>query len=411
MQVGNNKEIKKRRQLYIVDFGLTPTKRIDKCGILVEKGKILAIGGASAFSRDLDIDIFEFKDCYATPGFIDSHIHGGGGFDSSSADDGLFDITSMCALLASHGVTSFIPTVVSMSADKMLANLSYLADLLEVSYNGAQPVGIHIEGPFINRQKHGSQAIDDIRDVDLGFARELIAAGKGHVRLSTFAPELENSDKLIELFLDNNIRPSMGHSLANEADVLRAIDAGATRCTHIYNGMPPLHQRNINLTSVALTDDRVTTEIILDGILLDPRMIDLVCRAKPKDKIIGISDAIAAVGLRDGYYHLGKSKIEVKNGRSTTADGALAGTTLTLENGWHYLVTYSHLKDTEAARCVTMNPANDLGLQHLGELLPGKRADISFFYKENNKTRLTISGGRIVYDSENKLTGHDFDIN
>ena len=400
---------KKRRQLYIVDFGLTPDKRIDKCGILVEKGKILAIGGASAFTRDPDIDIFEFEDCYATPGFIDSHIHGAGGFDSSTAADPESNLDRMCQILASHGITSFVPTIVSLQPEKLLANISYISELMDKSYNGAKPVGIHLEGPFISKSKHGSQIIDDLADVDIGLAKELIAAANGKLKIFTFAPELDKANKLIELLLENKIRPSMGHSSATEEDVLRAVDAGATRCTHIYNGMPPLHQRNINLTSVALTDDRISIEMILDGIHLHPRMIDLACRTKPKDKLIGISDAVAAVGLRDGHYHIGTSRIEVKNGLARTEDGVLAGTTLTLENGWHSLVTFSHMDDTEAAACVTKTPALDIGLNNCGELAPGKSADISLFYKNNNKTRLTICSGKIVYDSEDVLTGRSFD--
>ena len=208
----------------------------------------------------------------------------------------------------------------------------------------------------------------------------------------------------------------MGHSIANEEQVLKAVEAGAQRCTHLFNGMPELHQRRAALTAVALTDDRITIEMILDGFHLHPRMVDLACRAKPKENLIGVSDSIQAAGLKDGTYHIGTEEISVKNGISTTPEGVIAGTTLTLEEGWHHLVTYSHLTLSEAAACFTINPARNVGLDKVGELRPGKQADIAFFDTETNRARLTVSRGRVVFDSEVKkiriqtgterLTGH-----
>ena len=397
---------RKNRKLFITGYCLTPHQTINNGAILVQDDKILAIGGASGFVREPGLEIIELPDCYATPGFVDSHIHGSGGFDSSTAFEEGIDIGEMCRVLAGHGVTSFVPTVISAPPEKILSNMDFLANMLSrPEYPGAEPVGIHIEGPFINRLKHGSQRVEDIREVDLGLAKEIITAGKGKLKIVTFAPELENSTKLIELLLENHIHPSMGHSIASEQDVLRAVDAGARRCTHLYNGMPPLHQRNASLGAVALTDDRITIELILDGsYLLHPRMLDLACRAKPKDKLIGISDCVQGADLRDGRYHLGMSEIEVHGGLATTADGTLAGTTLNLAKGWQCLKTYSHLDDNGAAACVTINPALSLDLDDRGILRPGKRADISFFYQGNNEARLTVSRGRIVFDSEGKYT-------
>jgi N-acetylglucosamine-6-phosphate deacetylase len=286
----------------------------------------------------------------------------------------------------------------------MLKCIDYLAKMISPNINGAEPVGIHMEGPFLNKVKHGSQRDNDIlEDIDIGLARELISAAKGTIKICTFAPELPGAIKFIELLLENGIKPSMGHCMAEEKDVLAAVDAGALRCTHIYNGMPPLHHREVALTAVALTDDRITIEIIADGVHINPRMIDLACRTKPKDKIIGVSDAVEAAGLRDGTYHLGTSELKVEKGLSKTTDGIIAGTTMTLEQGWHHLVTYSHLTNREAARCFTANPANDLSLSDRGELKPGKRADISFFDTGTNKTLLSVSRGKIIYDSLNKF--------
>jgi len=392
----------KNRTLYITDYCLTPEKRLEKGSILCQGEKILAIGGASAFTREEGLEVIELKNIYCMPGFIDSHIHGAGGFDSSSAYTGKEQLEDMSSVLARHGVTTFVPTVVSAPHDNMIENLSALADMMESGVSGADPIGIHIEGPFINKQKHGTQLPADIKKIDLDICRELIEAGKGKVKKMTFAPELEGAVKLIELLLENNIMPSMGHSVADEKATLAAIDAGAHYCTHLFNGMPNLHQRKMNLTAIALTDQRVHVELITDGHHLNPRMIDLACRCKPDDMVSGISDAVMSVGMDKGKFHVGAATFEIDNGIAKTADGSLAGTTTLLDSGWHSLMTYSHMPASKAAACVTYNPAKMMGLEDRGILQPQKRADIAFFECETNRPVMTVCKGKVVFDNTNK---------
>lgn len=394
----------KKRTLFTVDYCLTPLLKIERAGILVEDSRILAIGGSSAFVTEEGLEHINLEGNYATPGMIDTHIHGAGGFDSSLAFEENARIEGMCATLAKHGTTTFLPTIVSGPRQDMMNALEKISGMLQKKYEGAEPVGLHIEGPYLNKEKHGSQHEEDIRAIDLGEAREMIAAAGKFTRIMTFAPELENSLKLIELLRENGIVPSMGHSIADEVSVLKAIDAGATRVSHIFNGMPPLHQRASSLTTVALTDDRLSVEIILDGTHLHPRMVDLACRAKPKDKIIGVSDAIQAAGLRDGKYSIGDIKVEVKNGKVTTPDGILSGTTLMLERGWRHLMNFSHMATTDSAACMTLNPARSIGLVDRGELKPGFFADISFFDSKTNNVRMTVSKGKIIYDASKEQT-------
>ncbi len=396
----------KSRILYLVDHCLTPSENVPNSGILCEGEQILAIGGASAFAREPGLEIIKLDGAYAVPGFIDSHIHGSGGFDSTAAYEEGADIDKMCKTLASHGVTSFFPTIVSAPFPNMIKAVAALAKMVDDEHDGADPEGIHVEGPFLCKAKSGSQVESHIVPIDLAFAKELIAAGSGRIKLMTFAPELPGSDKLIELLLENGIIPSMGHSLAGEQDAVRAIDAGARRVTHIFNGMPQLHQREASLTTVALEDNRVSVEIIVDGYHIHPRMVDLVSRLKPKDKVIGVSDAVQATGLKaEGTFHLGDSTISVKDGVVTTDKGVIAGTTMTLESAWHHLRTYAKMPATLAASCFTSNPATDLGLITRGELKPGRRADISFFDCVTNKTRMTVIKGRICYYADSNVPG------
>ena len=394
--------MEKNRKLYITNYCFTPHKRIENGSILCQGKKILAVGGASAFTREPGLEVIELDNIYCMPGFIDSHIHGAGGFDSSSAYTGKERLEDMSSVLARHGVTTFVPTVVSAPHDIMLKNLSALTDMMSSGVSGADPIGIHVEGPFISPQKHGTQLPADIKPIDLNLCRELISAGKGKIKKMTFAPELDNAVKLIELLLENNIMPSMGHSIADKKATLQAIDAGAHYCTHLFNGMPPLHQRDITLTGVALTDSRVNVELITDGHHLNPLMIDLACRCKPDHQVCCVSDAVMSVGTSNGKYHVGAATFKITNGIAQTDDGLLAGTTTLLDSGWHSLMTYSRLKDTKAAACVTHNPALAMGLEDRGILQPQKRADIAFFECGTNRPVMTICEGAVVFDTINK---------
>lgn len=393
--------MKKLRKLYLTDYCLTPIKRIEKSAILCEEDKILAVGGASALTRDEGLEIYEFENAYATPGFIDTHIHGAGGFDASSAWSGEEKIEDMSSILAERGVTTFMPTVVAAPKDTMLKNLEALAAVMERELPGSDAVGIHVEGPFLNRAKCGSQSETSLMPVDLGFTREMIAAASGKIKKVTFSPELDNAIELVEMLCGENVIASMGHSAAGEKDTLRAIDAGARHCTHLFNGMPLLHQREISLTSLALIDPRVTVEMIIDGRHLHPRMVDMACRCKERDKVIGISDSTMAAGMPDGDYHIGPTKIKVVNGFSQTARGTLAGTTTLLDTGWHSLMSYSHMSESNSASCVTINPASALGLDDRGILLPLKRADIAIFERGTNRPLLTVRRGKVVFDVKN----------
>ncbi len=392
--------MKRRRCLYVVDYLLTPEKRIDNAAVLCENNRILAVGGISGFSMEDRLNVYRFKNAYLTPGFIDMHIHGCGGFDCSSVAESPNSIADMSLLLAQRGITSFVPTVVADQPDKMISNLELLAGSLTGDLPGACADMINIEGPFLNPDMRGSQDGSAIRPIDIGFARELIQAGRGKVKLMTFAPELPNAAALIEFLTESGVIPSMGHSLANEEETLRAIDAGASHCTHLFNGMPPMRQREMSLTNVAMTDRRVSVEIIIDGRHVHPRMIDMACRCKIADNIIGISDCTMAAGMPNGEYRIGPSVITVENGFSKNAQRRLAGTTTMLDAGWHCLMSSGHLTEIRAAAAVTVNPAKVLGLNDRGVLLPNKRADLAVFECKTNRLLMAVRHGDIVYQAE-----------
>ena len=381
-----------------IDSCLTPSARIHNACILCRDGTIQALGGYSALKEFEDIPCIDMSHCHAIPGLVDTHLHGTGGFDAMGADteNGLAGIS---AVLARHGVTSFVITVLSAATDKMLEVIEALAKAHEEEHPGAVPVGIHIEGPYLNHEKAGAQSEMAIRPVDLGEAEELVKAGSGRVKTMTFAPELKHSEELVRLLVANGVMPSMGHSMAAEEHVLRAVSAGAMRCTHLFNGMPPLSQRDVGLTSVALTDDRLTIELTADGFHVHPRMIDLACRIKPAAGVVGISDATQGAGLEDGFYHLGGDSVCISKGVCRrVSDGKLAGSCLTLDSAMRNLAEFSSLSEQQVVACYTRNAAISVGLMDRGEIQPGRRADIAVV-DENWNVQMTVVNGNIVFDA------------
>ena len=387
----------KQKILIQVDYCLTPTNRINNATIVVEGDKIIALGGASAFTHPEGYQLITMPGCYATPGFIDTHLYGAGGVDFMHVDtEG--NIEMMSRVLAEHGVSSFLPTTHSDHHDHLVTVISCLSSYCHTELTGAIPVGIHVEGPFISMYKRGSHSKKYIRPIDIGETEELIKAGNGQLKILTFAPELDNVDKLIAYLCKHDIIPSMGHTMADRESVLRAIGAGAKRCSHIYNGMESLQQRKVGLAAIALIDDRLWVELIPDGIHIHPGMIDLTCRSKAKDKLICISNSTEAAGLKEGIYKLGEDAIVVEGGRSTLADGTtLAGSVNFLDQNYRSLLSFTQLTQEEALACCSLNPALSIKLNDRGQLKPGKRADI-LIMDSKHTVQLTMVGGKIVYN-------------
>jgi len=394
-------EKKRVRRLYIADYLITPDRLIPHGAVLCENERIIGVGGVSGFTVEREIEVCRFNRAYIAPGFLDTHIHGAGGCDCSRCMTSPCDLAAMSRILGERGVTGFFPTVVADSKELMLENIRQLVRAMRQPLPGADALAINIEGPFLNPKRAGSQPHEVLCSIDPVFAKELIDAGEGMVKIMTFAPELRDAEKLIQLLKENNVIASMGHSLANESQTRRAIDAGATHCTHLFNGMEPLHQRQVGLAGIALTDDRVTVELIIDGRHVHSRMVDLACRCKPGHRLIGISDCTMASGMPDGDYRIGPSEIRVIGGFSQNAEGKLAGTTTMLDSGWHSLMSCGHLSETRAAEAVTITPARHFGFDDRGILLPGKRADLAVFELGSNRPLFTVRRGEQIYRAEN----------
>ncbi len=379
-----------------LDYCLTPTTRINNAAIVVRDRRIHAVGGYSAFVHLENYDVIDMPKCYALPGFIDTHISGANRFDCMHANTNP-DIALMSESLAAHGVTAFLPTTHSSAHEHLLAVVEALRDETEnEDLPGALPVGLHIDGPFISLAKRGAHQEKYVRPIDLGQAREVLETGRGKIMIFTLAPELENATALVNMLRERNISPCMGHTIANQKQVMAAIEAGADRCLHLYNGMEPLQQRKVGLAAISLINDGIWVELIPDGIHSHWGMLELACRCKTKDKLVCISNATEAAGLEDGRYHLGDRVILVRRGRVTLENGTIAGSTNFLDQNYRNLMLHTELTQEEAAACFTMNPAASIGMRDRGRIKPGKRADLVIF-NENHEIQMTLVSGNIVY--------------
>ncbi len=367
-----------------------PDRVLENAALLYDR-KIL--GTAAEGEVPAEAQRIDAQGNYVIPGLLDMHIHGYLGEDAS---DGSFDgIRIMAEGVAKNGVTSFLPTTMTVSYDELRAAFAQIRRAVYESagdaWQGAQVLGVNAEGPFINPGKKGAQAGGNIRPGDAAFLKEYLDI----IRVFTIAPEMPgNLDCVREMAGKTLI--SMGHTAANYEQAAAAIDAGVGHVTHLFNAQTPLMHRDPGVVGAALTDDRVSVELIADTFHVNPHLYPLVTRMKG-DKLVLITDCTRAGGLADGEYSLGGQPIFVTGIECRLADGTIAGSVLKLNRAVRNLMDYTGLPIWDAVNAASLNPARRIGADNRkGSLEAGKDADIAIV-NENLDVLRTIVGGRSVY--------------
>ena len=305
------------------------------------------------------------------PGWVDIHVHGGGGasFDDGDPERALAAVD----LHRRHGTTSLVAGLVTASPAALLRQVAALAELCEAG----ELAGIHLEGPYLATQRCGAHDPALLRSPDLAEFQRILRAGRGHVRMITLAPELPGALELVRAAVSEGVVAAVGHTDADYATVCAAFDAGATVATHLFNQMRPLHHRDPGPVAAALTDDRVTVEVINDGVHLHPAVVRMAWAAAGADRTAFVTDAMAAAGLGDGDYTLGGRRARVADGTARLADtGAIAGSTITLADAVRRAVRDLGIPLAAAVRAASTVPAAALRLADVGALLPGRYADL-----------------------------------
>jgi N-acetylglucosamine-6-phosphate deacetylase len=354
----------------------TPLETIESAVVVIEDGRVLAVHSQEQADLPAHGARFDFPQMIAAPGFIDVHIHGTGGHDVMEADEAGMAVLERA--LAKHGVTSYLPSTVTAPEDKILRALENLGQAI-LHHNGKQrsrPLGIHLEGPFLSHAKRGVHPPENLVRPSVQLFDRYWQAAHGTVRFITIAPELPGAVETIQHARRLGVHSSLGHSNATSKEAELGIAAGADHATHTFNAMRSLDHREPGILGAALTDDRLTADIIADGIHVDPSMVRLFLAAKGPERAVLITDAISATGMGDGRYTLGGLEVEVRGGRCEF-QGVLAGSVLTLDRAVRNIMSFAGWKLQQAIRLVTCNPARCLGISpRKGTVAPGCDADL-----------------------------------
>lgn len=339
---------------------------LDPGWIEVEGSRIVAVGGGAPARIDVDL-----ADRYVVPGFVDTHVHGGGGGAYTSADAEA--IARVAAFHLSHGTTSTIGSLISATAEDLERQVTVLAE----SVRSGVVAGIHLEGPWLSPGKKGAHDPAVLRPPTATEVGHLLELGGGTIRMVTIAPELDGGLAAVEQVVAAGAVVAVGHTMATYDQARQAMDAGATVATHLYNAMPSLHHREPGAVAALLEDPRCTVELVADGHHVHPAMLDLAVRAAGVDRVSLVTDAMQAAGLGDGEYELGGRAAKVRNGLVRLRDGdSIAGSTLTMDAAFRFVVREIGVSLVEAARMAATNPAGALGLRDVGSLRTGLRADL-----------------------------------
>lgn len=333
-----------------------------------------------------EMEVIDGKSGYLAPGMIDTHIHGAGGFDTMDADAD--SLTEIAKILAKYGVSSFLPTTMTMAKDKIHSALENIRQAKNSPNKGAKVLGTNVEGPFISPDYIGAQNSENLIKPDLDLLRDYYDV----IEIVTLAPEVEGALKLIEELNQNNIITSAGHSAATYAEFQQAYQAGMDHFTHLYNAMTGLHHRKPGLVGAAFDSD-ATVELIVDLIHHHQAVDRFTIQAKGVDQVILVSDGMEATGLKPGDYELGGQKVIVKDGAARLESGVLAGSVLTLDQAIRNLLEITDLSIPEVFKMAALNPARKLKLDHkLGQLKVGYQADLVIFDQNFQVQKTFING-------------------
>ena len=365
------------------DHVVTPAGVIEDAVVEVAGDRIAsctAYAGASGLERVAG---------WVVPGFVDGHVHGGGGSDYATEDPG----AALAARVfhAGHGTTTSLASLVTAPLETLHGQLAALADLVEAGHFA----GIHLEGPFLSPAQRGAHNGSLLLSPDPETVDGLIAAGRGHLALVTIAPELPGARPAIERFVEAGVRVAVGHTDADRDAVAAALDAGATVATHLFNAMRGLHHREPGPVPLLLTDPRVSVELIADGVHLHPDVLRMAVAAAGPERVLLVTDAMAAAGRPDGPYALGGQDVQVRDGTARLVDGAgrpgaIAGSTLTMARAFRAVAEIVGIE--AAAAMASTNPARRLGLPDVGRIEAGARADLCVVDDDGRLLRVMQAG-------------------
>lgn len=363
--------------IYQASRVITGERDLADAWVQVDEGRIVALGQGAVPAGDV-----EHIEGWLIPGFVDVHVHGGAGGSFAG-----LEVEQVVGFHRAHGTTTMLASLVSAPIDAIVEQVHglqrYVAD--------GTIAGIHLEGPFLASSRRGAHAAQVLAAPAAPVIDRVLSIGAGSIAMVTIAPELPGALEAISVLREHGIVAALGHSDADAALARRAVDAGATQVTHLFNGMRPLHHRETGIAEVGLLDSRLLCELILDGHHLSDEITEIALRLLG-DRWIAITDAMAAAGLPDGHFHLGELAVEARDGVVRLVDGgSLAGSTLTMDRAFDTIITRFHRTPLEAVKATATRPATALGRDDLGRLEAGARADL-IVWNNHSASRVMRAG-------------------
>jgi len=362
---------------------VTPDAVLDPGWVETDGSRIRRVGeGAPPGAPDVDLDGH-----VVVPGFVDLHVHGGHGASYSS---GRAEEAALAAAFhRRHGTTTTLASLVTAAPDALVRQVRALTGLVAED----TLAGVHLEGPYLSRERRGAHDPALLRTPDRAELARLLEAGDGAVRMVTLAPELDGGLDAVRQVADAGAVAAVGHTSASFDVTRAAVEAGARVATHLFNGMTPLHHREPGAVGALLTDPRATLELVCDGAHVHPSVVATAVRAAGAGRVALVTDAMAAAGLGDGSFVLGGLAVEVTGGVARLAgQGSLAGSTLTTAAAFRWAVTQAGVALADAARMAATTPAAALGLADVGRIAPGLRADLVVLDRDLQVARVLARG-------------------
>lgn len=383
---------------------ILPDKILHEGFIVFSNGIITEIGEGHCEEYNDSDTIIDAKKNYVSPGFIDMHTHGAGGHDFM--DNTIEAYLGAASTHAKYGTTSLVPTTLTSTIEELLKTFSVYEQVKEVNINGAELLGLHLEGPYFAYNQRGAQDPKYLRNPHPNEYNEILAKGGNHIIRWSMAPELDGALVLGDLLQSKGILASLGHTDALYEDVIKAYKHGFTHVTHLYSCMSTVTRRNAyryaGAIEAAYMIDNMSVEIIADGIHLPKSLLQYVCKFKPLDTIVLCTDSMRAAGMPDGEYILGSidngQKVIVEDGVAKLPDrSAFAGSVATTDRLVRTMIDIAGVPLFDAVKMITQNPARILGIsKNKGSLEIGKDADIIIF-DSNISVQTTIVKGKIIY--------------
>jgi N-acetylglucosamine-6-phosphate deacetylase len=369
---------------------------LEEGAVLVQQGVIAWIGPSDALpakpEKTLDLGGF-----FLSPGFIDLHVHGGGGVDTSAADPDRLKL--ICRAHEAFGTTSLCLATLSAPLDETHRSLDAIQRLATQGTGGARLLGAYLEGPFVNPARAGPHAVEHLLEPDLNVLKSFALAAGGWLRVVSLAPELPDADKLIHWVAhDMGLVAAVGHTSATCEQTAQAFRSGCRLATHLWNGMMPFHHRDPNAAGAVLASDTALAELIVDPIHLHPAAVRIALRCLGPDRLVLVTDATSVVASPDGTGVLGGRRITYEDGAAVFENGRVAGSAITMIDAVRNLINQTGLDFPAAIRCASLVPARLLGIDdRLGSLTVGKHADLLILDPSDFRVLHTYVGGERIY--------------